>query len=176
MLKIYKSKNKNKKNGPSLQAGYALLELLFYLAFFSLLTIIVINALITMVQSFKETEVQTELIRSGSIMERMSREVRGALSISTLSANDLKLNTTDSAGTAKTVEFALSGSNVRLLENGVFTGNLNSPNISVTGLTFTEITTTEGKGVKIVLTVQSLSDKYSRSVDFYDTVVLRGGY
>ncbi len=167
MLTIYKNKNKN---------GYALLELLFYIAFFSLLSIIVINAMITMAQSFKETEIQTELLRSGSIMERISREVRGAINISSITTTDLKLNTTDSAGTAKTVEFLMSGSNLQLLENEILTGNLNSANIIISGLTFTQITTTEGVGVKIVLTVQSPSDKYSRTVDFYDTVILRGNY
>lgn len=156
--------------------GYAILELLFYIAFFSLLSLVVINAMITMAQAFKETETQTELLRSGSIMERISREIRSAESINTISASDLKLNTTDSAGTAKTVEFLLSDATIQLLENNVLTGNLNSLNITVSGLTFTEITTVNGKAVKIILTVQSVNDKYNRSVDFYDTVVLRGVY
>lgn len=158
------------------KGGYAILELLFYIAFFALLSIVIINAMITMSQSFRESETLAALTRSGSIMERMSREIRQADSISLITPSSLKLNTTDSAGGPKTVEFLLSGTNVQLLENDVLTGNLNSPNITVSGLSFTEITTANGKAVKIVLTVQSVNDKYNRSVDFYNTVVLRGSY
>lgn len=182
---ILKSKTKGgyaptpfERKGVSSQSerGYAILELLFYISFFVLLSLVVINAMITMTQSFRESETQTALIRSGSIMERMSREIRQADSISLITASSLKLNTTDSAGDPKTIEFLLSGTNVQLLENNVLTGNLNSPNITVTGLNFTQITTVNGTAVKIILTVQSINDKYNRSVDFYNTVVLRGSY
>ncbi|MBI2630717.1 hypothetical protein HYW73_00680 [Candidatus Nomurabacteria bacterium] len=165
MIQIDKNKN-----------GYAILELLFYIAFFALLSIVTINAMIAMAQSFKETEVQTSLLRSGAIMERISREIRLADSINLISASSLKLNTTDSSGNAKTVQFSLSGANAQFFENDALTGNLNAPDIIVSSLTFTEITTTEGKGIKVILTVQSENDKYSRAVDFYDTVVLRGNY
>lgn len=161
--------NKNK-------SGYAILELLFYIALFAILSLLVINAMMTMAQSFKETAIYAELSQSGTIMERMSREIRQASAISAISANDLKLNTTNAAGAAKTVEFALSGSNINFLENDISTGNLNSPNIIVTALTFTEITTVKGKAVKIVLSARSSNDKLNRVVDFYDTVVLRGSY
>src|SRR3989338_8033873 len=77
------------------ERGYAILELLFYITFFSILSLVVINAMITMTKSFRETAIQAELIESGSIMERMEREIRQALSINSIVANDLKLNTKD---------------------------------------------------------------------------------
>ena len=55
-------------------------------------------------------------------------------------------------------------------------GNLNSPNISVTAFAVTSITTTEGKAVKIVLTIRSNNDTLGRTVNFYNTVVLRDSY
>ena len=109
-------------------------------------------------------------------MERMSREIRQAYSINSISSSDLKLDTKDDAGANKTVEFLLSGNSLQLLENNVLTGNLNSPNITVMALTFTQITTAKGQGVKIFLTVKSNNDASSRNQDFYDTVVLRGKY
>ncbi len=156
--------------------GYAILELLFYIALFAILSIVVINSMIVMARSFRETAVQAELVQSGTVMERISREVRQAYNISSISASDLKLNTTDDAGANKTVEFLLSGSNIQLLENNVLTGNLNTPNITVTNLTFTPITTVKGKAVKISLTLKSNNDTLSRLQDFYDTIVLRGSY
>jgi hypothetical protein len=165
MIKINKNKN-----------GYAILELLFYISFFTLLSLVVINAMITMAQSFKEMETYTRLLQGGTIMERISREIRQAESIGLISANSLKLNTTDDAGIAKTVGFLLVGSNIEFRENDVLIGNLNAPDVIISGLTFTTINTTEGTGIKIVLTAQSANDKYNRSADFYDTVVLRGSY
>lgn len=164
MIKI----NKQKKN------GYTVLELLFYIAFFVILTIVVINAMITMARSFKETAIQAELTQTGTIMERISREVRMASGISSIAATDLKLNTTSGADT--TMEFKLVGSNLQLLENNVFTGNLNTPNITITGLTFAQISTTKGAAVKILLSVKSNNDTSGRIIDFYDTVVLRNSY
>lgn len=168
MMKIFK---KNK-----IKSGYALLELLFYIAFFAVLSLIVIDAMVVMAGSFKETTLQAELMQGGTIMERMSREIRQAYDINSISANDLKLNTKDSSGADKTVEFLLSGSNLQLLENAVFTGNLNTPNISITALTFTQITTAKGKAVKVFFTIKSANDTLGRTQDFYDTIALRGSY
>jgi len=169
-MKITKLKIKNYKK------GYAILELLFYIAFFAILSLVVINAMIVMTRSFRETSIQGELIQSGVIMERISREVRQAYNISSISATDLNLDSTDNGGANKTVEFLLSGTDIQLLENGVLTGNLNTPNIAVTALTFTQVTTTKGKAVKVALTVKSNNDALARTQDLYDTIVLRGIY
>lgn len=160
----------------NLEGGYSVIELLFYIALFAILTITVINVMITMAKAFRETAIQAELVQSGNIMERISREVRQAYDISSISSTDLKLSTKDSGGANKTVEFLLSSTNLQLLENSVFTGNLNTPNVKVTSLTFTQITTVKGKAVKIALTVKSNNDALGRTQDFYDTIVLRGDY
>ena len=68
MIKFIKNKNKL-----SAQRGYAILELLFYIAFFAVLSLVVINSLIVMTGSFKDNIAQAELIQSGGIMERISR-------------------------------------------------------------------------------------------------------
>lgn len=161
----------NKRN-----RGSSVLELLFYIAFFATLSLLVIDAMITMAKSFKETSVQMELMQGGNIIEKISREIRQADSINSISASDLKLNTKDDSGADKTEEFLLSSPNIQFLENNILTGNLNTPNITVTSLVFSQINTTQSKAVKISLTIKSNNDKLSRAVDFYDTVVLRGSY
>ena len=167
-MKIFKLKNKNK--------GATLLELLFYIAFFITFSLLVISAMITMTRSFRETGIQGELAQGGVIMERMVREIRQAYDIGSLSTSDLVLNTKDSGGANKTVEFVLSGSDIQLLENGVLTGNLNTSKIVVTGLAFTQITTVKGKAVMLTFSIRSTSDALARTFDFYDTIVLRGKY
>lgn len=164
MIKI----NKNK--------GYAILELLFYISILAILSLLVIKSMITMTQSFRETSVYGEWVQSGNILERISREIRTAYDINTITVTDLKLNTKDENDVNKTVEFVLSGNNIQLLENDVLTGNLNTPKIVVTSLSFTQIATAKGKAVKVLLSVRSSNDKFNRVQDFYDTVVLRGQY
>lgn len=166
-----KANEKNKKT-----TGYAVLELLFYISFFTVLSLVVINSMIIMAGAFRETATQAELLIGGSIMEKISREIRQAHEISSISANSLKLNTKDDTGTDKTVEFLLSEGNVQLLENDIFTGNLNTPNITVTEISFIQITSTMGKAVKIYLAIRSDNDTFNRVVDFYNTVALRGDY
>ncbi|MEK7539062.1 MAG: hypothetical protein AAB595_00250 [Patescibacteria group bacterium] len=168
MIKI--NKNNKKEN------GYAVLELLFYISFFVLLSMVVINSMVIMTHAFRETTLQAELLQSGSIMERMSREIRQANDISSIGVDDLTLSAKDSTGSDKTVEFKFISPNIELWDAGNNIGNLNSPNITVTALTFTQITTTKGKAVKIFLTVKSANDALDRTQDFYDTIVLRGSY
>jgi len=149
--------------------GYAILELLFYISFFAVFSLLVINSMIIMTKSFRETSIQAEFVQSGAIMERMSREIRQSSSEIYVSATDLKLDT-------NRIEFKLSGSDIQLWTNGTLTGNLNTLNIVVTALNFTQITTIKGKAVKIFLTIKSNNDRLNRTVDFYDTIVLRGDY
>ena len=172
---------KNKKNqylggASKIKGGYAVLELLFYIAFFVVLSLVVINAMLIMARSFKETSIQAELVQSGTIMERISREIRGAYGIDSFSPTDLVLDTKDNNNLNKTVEFKLLNSNIQLLENGTLTGNLNTSNIVISNLTFTQITTPQGKAIKVFLTLSSSDDPSGRVSNFYDTVVLRGSY
>ncbi|OGI60455.1 hypothetical protein A2641_00260 [Candidatus Nomurabacteria bacterium RIFCSPHIGHO2_01_FULL_37_25] len=165
-MEIMKLKIKNYKR------GYVLLELLFYIVFLSIFSLIVINAIIVMTRTFKETAIQAELVQSVAIMEKMSREIRQAYDIFSISATDLVLNT----GASNTIEFKLVGSDIQFWDAGNNIGNLNTPNIIVTSLTFSQITTVKGKAVKIVLSLRSINDSLNRVKDFYNTIVLRGIY
>ena len=156
--------------------GATIIETLFYIVLFTMLSIAITNALITMMKSFKETAIEREIAQSGTIMETMAREIKKANSINSISATDWTLNTKDDAGNNKTIQFVLSGTDIQFKENNVLTGNLNIPNISITSLSFTEITTAKGKAVKIVLTLNQNKDTGGNNENFYDTVVLRGAY
>lgn len=159
--------------------GTGMVEVVLYVAIFAVLSVVVTDSLIKMTKSFAETTVYADFTQATTMFDRIGNEIRHASSINASSTStDLKLNTTDSSGTAKTVEFLLSGNNVSLIENSTTTGNLNSPNITVNSTTssFTQITTAEGKAVKIVFVIQDTKDKSSRTETFYDTIALRGNY
>jgi len=158
------------------RAGFSVIETIFYIAFFALLSLLVIQTLLTMTKSFKQTAIEGDFLRSLHIMERISREIKQATSINTISSTDLILNTKDSAGADKTIQFQLSGTNIRLVNNGAFTGNINSDDIVVTALSFTEVSTAVGDAVKVSLSVRSANDTTGRVETLYDTVTLRGMY
>lgn len=157
--------------------GTSIIETLFYIVLFTILSFAIISALMTMMKSFKDVSIQRELASSGTVMEAISREIKKANGINSLPPpyNDLTLNTKDDSGNAKTVQFVLSGTDVLFKENNILTGNLNSPNINISNLSFVEINLADGKAIKISFSVSSKSDS-SRVENYYDTVVLRGSY
>ena len=166
-MKLIKSQNKK---------GFTLLEMVFYVALFSVISLILVQAIITMVASFRETQITADINQTNQVLERVSREIRQAISISTITATNLKLNTTDSSGNAATITFTLAGTNLELRQNAVLIGNLNSTNLNITALTFTQITTSNSSAVKIEMTVTSNRYGSVRTANFYDTLVLRGSY
>lgn len=149
-----------------------MLELLFYISFFAAMSLAVVAAMVAMSGSFKETAMYAKLGQSGEIMERISREISSAESIASISLTSLKIN----MPTGATREFRLSGDNIELYEDDTLVGNLNSSEISLSALSFTEITTAEGRGVKISMTLGLDSDKLGREYDLNNTIVLRGNY
>ena len=158
------------------KGGYTLVEILFYIALFSVLTLAIINSFVTMTKAFKEISIQSDLVQSSLAIERMSREIRQAYGINSITTSDLKLNSKDELDNNETVRFLLSGSDIQLFENDVLTGNLNTPNIQVVNLSFTQITTVNGNAIKISLSVKSGRDMTNRVENFYNTVLLRGDY
>ncbi|MEK7564167.1 MAG: hypothetical protein AAB510_01185 [Patescibacteria group bacterium] len=136
----------------------------------------IISTFITMSKAFKETTIQADLLQSSNILERISREVRQAYDINFISATDLRLNTIESNNRTIILRFVLSGYNIQVYQDDVFIGNLNIPSIEVTSLSFTQITTAQGKGVRITLSTRSNRDSLSRTYDFYSTAALRGSY
>lgn len=163
-------KIKLKKN-----SGESIVETVFYIALFAVLSIAIINALIVMMKSFKETSAWREMVQNGAIMETMSREIKKAYNISSIISTDLVLDTRDEAGNNRTVEFVLSGTDILFRENGSLVGNLNSTNISVSNLSFTQITTTKGSVVKISFSIAPKSGVINAE-NIYDTIVMRGNY
>ena len=174
MIKL--NKQDKTKNGPSAQAGYAVLELLFYISFFALLSFVVIDAMIIMTKSFGETKIYTELIQSSTMMEKISRELRQANDFS-FTSNDLVINTKDDSNNPKTIIYTYTGTNVQVTDSSLGNlGNLNTPDITVKNFSFTSTVTAKGKAATILLTVMDNKDASGRVVDFNDTVVLRGDY
>lgn len=170
---MYKHKNK----------GYSLIEMIVYLAIFTSVSVLVINSFITVLGSFSATRTNRDLLESGAVViERITREIRQAESIDTInsvfnsSPGALQLNSIDSGGSQMTIKFSVTNGAINLYEGGTLVGNLLGQNITATSLVFRRITTTNGEGVKIELTLQDNISKNLQTANFYNTIILRGGY
>ena len=169
-----KTQNKN---------GFSIVEIMVYLAIFTALSILVINSFIVILSSFNTTNMNRKLLESGIVsMERVSREIRQAKNIdivnSSLGSNPsiLQLNSTDSSGNSIIIKFMDENGNLNLYKNNTLQGNLLGQNITITSLIFNRISTTQSEAVKIKITLQYSGGHKTKSENFYDTVVLRGGY
>jgi len=163
--------------------GYSIVEIIVYLAIFAFMSIAVINSFIVVLGSYSNTRTNRDLLESGgTVIERISREIRQAKGIdvvgSTLSSNPgvLQLNSITSAGVSTVMKFSVSSGALNLYQDGTLVGNLLGQNVSVTTLIFRRITTSNGEAVKVELTLQDTRSKIAQSVNFYNTVILRGAY
>ncbi len=157
--------------------GYSLIEIIFYISIFVVLSLVVINALIVMTKAFRENSIQADIVSSSSIMERISREIKQANTATVNTSSDLTLmvpNEVDAL--VRPVRLMLSGGNIELYDNSVLIDNLNSKDVTVTGLTFSGVLTTSSAAVRINLSVSSVHDPLGRVYDFQNTIVLRGSY
>lgn len=170
--------NSNRKKN----TGFTLIEMIIYIAFFAILSVVAVNGTIVVMKSFYELRLTQSVNSSATVaLERMSREIRNAYDIdltqSTFgtSPGRLTLKTKDSLGANTTMEFYVDGSNqLNLREGGVDKGQLVTKTVSLTNLVFRSITTTNSKAIKIEMTLKDSRAASAQTVKLYDTIVLRG--
>lgn len=158
------------------KTGYALLEMVFYISLLVIVSVLVINSMITMMKSFKETRILSELTQNSAIVEKISREIKQAYQIYSINSTNLSLNTRDENEVEKIISFNLVGNDIQYLENGTLIGNLNSNNININSLSFTTINTNQGQAIKFYFSCSSVLDSLNRNIYFYNSAVLRGTY
>jgi type II secretory pathway component PulJ len=163
------------------KSGFTLVEMIIYIAFFAILSILAIEALMVVMRSFYTLRLTQNINQSATTaLERMSREVRNAYDIdtagSTFNANPghLTLRTKDAGGANTTVEFYVNGSQIGIKEGGVDKGSLMEKSTTVTNLIFRQITTANSKAIKIEMSLHDTHGVLSRDAVFYDTILLRG--
>ena len=170
--------NKNKKN------GFSIVEMIVYLSIFMFMSIVVLKSFIVTLSSFNNTRINRELVESSStVMERISREIRKTKTVnvvnSTLGTSPgiLQLDSLNVSGQADSViRFTVSSGALNIYENGTLIGNLLGQKTTVTNLVFRRIVTTNSEAIKVELTLQVTVGGKTRTENFYDTIISRGGY
>lgn len=162
--------------------GFTLVEMIIYIAFFAVLSILAVNATIMVMRSFYTLRLNQSVNQSATVaLERLSREIRNAYDIDTAqstlgsSPGRLTLNTKDAVGANTTMEFYMDGaSQLRLKDGGVDKGALVTKSVTLTNLVFRSISTTNSKAIKVEMTLHDSRATTTQAVKFYDTIVLRG--
>lgn len=160
-----------------------MIEVLVYVALFSSMSVIAMNALFGTIKSFDALRISRDINDSSvGIMERVTRDIKGATAIdfaqSTFGASPgrLTLNTVSASGTPVVVEYYVDASTLRFKEDGVEKGSLMSAKTTVDALVFRYINSGTTAGVKIELHLSSTRGRASMVNHFYDTVLMRGTY
>ncbi|HEY0980358.1 MAG TPA: prepilin-type N-terminal cleavage/methylation domain-containing protein [Candidatus Paceibacterota bacterium] len=158
-----KIKNTNK--------GYSLLELLVYVALFAMISVLLVHSLVVLMRTYASAQGFRRLQNNGElIIERITREVRDAESISTGTFGTHPGTLTLASG-GDTVAFAVSNGAATITENST-TGILSTSQVAVTNMVFRRITTPVGEGVKVELTLTATGGVI-RTASFYSTALLR---
>ena len=163
----------------SKNSGISLMETVIYAALVSVLSILVVQAILSLTDAFRAIRITRELSSSGlGALDRLGREIRLADSVndgSIWNATSSKL-VLDYAGSI-TKEFSLADGALHLFENSEDSGPLTSANVEVTNFYVEQATTTSKTAIRISLT---LIDKRSlinqKTVTFYTAASMRGLY
>lgn len=166
MINLLKNKKINNR-------GYSIFEVIIYLAIFSVISIVVTRSFIVILSSFNTTSVNRNLTDSGTIaMERMTREIRQSQSINASSTSTSLI--LDSSG--NTISFVGENNDLNFYDSGTLQGNLLNNNVTLSGINFRRITQGSVQAVKIEMVLQYSEGSITKSVNFYNTVVLRDSY
>lgn len=162
--------------------GFTLVEMIIYIGFFAMLSILAVDGTIVAMKSFYALRLTQSVNESATVaLERMSREIRNAYDIDTTnstfatSTGRLTLKTKDDLGANTTVEFYVDTSNqLNMKVGGVDNGPLVTKTVTITNLIFQSIATANSKAIKIDMTLKDSRSASAQTSKFYDTIVLRG--
>lgn len=159
------------------------METVLYVGLFALVSAMILTALMQSLQSFNKLRVSRDINDSAVyIMERLTRDIKGATAIDlanstfNVSPGRLTMMTLSASGTPLSVEYYVSGDQLRVREAGVEKGALISSRSKIDGLVFRYITAGGTAGVKIELHLKSEHGSASSVSHFYNTALMRGMY
>jgi prepilin-type N-terminal cleavage/methylation domain-containing protein len=173
-IDLFLEKKKTKK-------GFSLIEVVIYLAIFTMVSALVFHSFITVMSAFSTTRTNRNLLEAGlSSMERISREIRQAKNIDLMASNltigILQLDSVDNNDNLRIIKFSKENSELNFYQTETLIGNLIGSNISLESLIFRKIETTKSQAIKIEMTLRDLKGKNNKTANFYNTIILRGGY
>lgn len=159
--------------------GYTLAETLGYIFALSVVSVLVINALLLLSKSFVSMKTSRAVGTSAVVsIDQITKEIRNAESVSPLSVlktspGKLVLVMPEGSPTT-TVEFSLGNSNIlHKFENGIDQGALIATGTDIPYLVFNVATTTKSASVSFEMTIRDSTKRTKISETFYSTATMR---
>lgn len=154
-----------------LSKGFSLVEMLVYMAVLSMILILVVASLVFVMNSIKEIQASKAIENSAIVsLERISREIRNAVSVETLSSDILILESKDD----NSFQFSVENGVLVLTEDGASKGPLTSSEAEVSNLNFFIIDGGAGQeAVRVEVTIEAGVGDHQKERTFYNTTVLR---
>lgn len=158
--------------------GYTLIELLTYIAIFIALSVLLLQSLVTAVRIYAASQGTRSIASSADLaLDRITREIRNATSISSESVFDtasgkLVLSGTSDDGSVHSVTFAAENGALKITDNGT-TSLLTSEGIQVSEFGVSHISNGGSNGARIVLTLETVRGQ-SQHATFYASALTRG--
>lgn len=158
--------------------GYSLIELVIYIALFVILSMAVMQSLISIMKTYSNAQSYRTIQQNGElVMERTTRELRQADTLSTAgstfgtSPGVVTFSGQDVAGVPYTGTIGVSNGKVQVTIGGV-TSDLTNNTVVVSSLIFSRIQSVPKEAVKMILTLTTAKAPFVTS-SFYTTVILR---
>ena len=154
------------------QKGFSLIEMLIYVALISVMFLLIIKTILSFTGSYRQLAANRALEHTAiNVLERMTRDIRSASDVS-VSGGALTVTQT-SNNISTTTQFYLQSGVVKIDVNGTYYGPLSISSAPVTNLTFTVISSSGPKAVKIDMTAQGISGTVTRVKTFHTTIIAK---
>lgn len=155
--------------------GFSLLESLVYIAILSVMTVLIINVLVTTARSYSTLKLARSINNSAiTSLERMNREIKSANDVSvgesTFNTHPGKLKINIGS---ETREFYIDNGVLKIKEDGVDKGALTRDGISVDNLVFRNLNNGGVKAIRIEMTLSGAYRNTTNTKKFYSFAVLR---
>lgn len=159
-------------------AGLTLIEVLVYIAIFAVISVIVIQTILSANASFAGLRASKDInISAVSALDALAREIRAANSVndtaSVFGASPGALFLATTNGASASVAFRVENDVLVFYRDGALIGSLLSGSTTVSELLFERASSTNSELIKITLGLSATTAKTTKSETFYTSAVVR---
>lgn len=168
--------NKNQQCKSRKKTGFTLIEMLVYLAIFTIVTTASVTLLLSLNNFINQYRIETALYRSGTgVMEQILLSLRQAETVDLLNTivEDPTQGQLTVETSATTTTFTYTGSELTLTINGDAYGNLITDNVTVDVFTVYHYPIVDGEYVRVKLVLSATLDGISKDLILYGGAVIR---
>jgi len=168
------------KNKKISHAGFALVEMLFYVAILVTVSLAAIYLMLSLRTLLDQYQAEERVVNSARVaLERMMLDIRSADSIDTVDPDNTLVTSPGHlvlVDGATTTEFYLSGGQIMVKVNEVLKGPLTRSDVTVDELRFFSYDNSVTEAVRVQLTLSANTNTATATETFRSTAVMRGSY